>query len=155
MYGQNVCVARGPGKLKNVAGVRILGIGEVDLWSCLGVGSLTQLPLKPETLNPKTETLKLDMLNPGYGFINKYNLSLYMYIYTYIHVFPINICNSWWFHLRFFFKPVKDKRTCFCHPQNAPRLKGWTVSMKGSTRSPGHQETRLDTLPKTHRTLGG
>ena len=39
---------------KNVSGVRILGIGEVDLWSCLGVGSLTSLPLKPETLNPKT-----------------------------------------------------------------------------------------------------
>ena len=26
---------------KNVAGVSILGIGEVDRWSCLGVGSLT------------------------------------------------------------------------------------------------------------------
>ena len=59
MYGQNVCVARDPlgafdGKLKNVAGVSILGIGEVDRLSCLGVGSLTELRLKPETLNPKT-----------------------------------------------------------------------------------------------------
>ena len=52
MYGQNVCVARDlagtfNGKLKNVAGVRILGIGEVDRLSCLGVGSFTELPLKP------------------------------------------------------------------------------------------------------------
>ena len=39
---------------KNVAGVRILGIGEVDRLSCLGIGSLTELSLKPETLNPKT-----------------------------------------------------------------------------------------------------
>ena len=59
VIGQNVCVARDPsgafnGKLKDVAGVRILGIGKVDRLSCLGVGSLTELPLKPETLNPKT-----------------------------------------------------------------------------------------------------
>ena len=58
MYGQNLYVARGPsgafnGKLKNVAGVRTLGIGEVDRLSCLGVGSLTELPLKPETLKHK------------------------------------------------------------------------------------------------------
>ena len=49
------------GKLKNVAGVSILGIGEVDRLSCLGVGSFTELPLKPETpnpkINPKTQTL--------------------------------------------------------------------------------------------------
>ena len=42
------------GSKKTVAGVRILGIGEVVCFSCLGVGSLTELPLKPETLNPKT-----------------------------------------------------------------------------------------------------
>ncbi len=58
LYGQNGCVARDPsgafnGKLKNVAGVRILGIGEVVRFSCLGVGSLTELPLKPETLKHK------------------------------------------------------------------------------------------------------
>ena len=48
-YGQNAYVARGPagtfnGKLKNVAGVRVLAIGEVDRLQCLGVGSLTELP---------------------------------------------------------------------------------------------------------------
>ena len=32
---------------KNVAGMRILDIAEVDRLSCLGVGSLTELPLKP------------------------------------------------------------------------------------------------------------
>ncbi len=58
LYGQNVCVAHDPsgafnGKLKNVAGVGILGIGEVDRLSCLGVESLTELPLKPETLKHK------------------------------------------------------------------------------------------------------
>ncbi len=57
--GQNVCVARDPsgafnGKQKNVAGVSILGIGEVDRLSCLGVGSFAELPLILETLNPKT-----------------------------------------------------------------------------------------------------
>ena len=41
------------GKLKNVARVRTLGIGEVVCFSCLGVGSSTELPFKPETLNPK------------------------------------------------------------------------------------------------------
>ena len=45
-YGQNVCVTHGPagtfrGKLKNVASVRILGIGEFERSSCLGVRSLT------------------------------------------------------------------------------------------------------------------
>ena len=60
VIGQNVAVLpatpreHSMGKLKNVAGVRILGIGEVDRLSCLGVGSLTELPLNPETLNPKT-----------------------------------------------------------------------------------------------------
>ena len=56
IYGQNVCVARGPagtfnGKLKDVACVSILGIGEADHLSCLGVGSLDLTP--SQTRNPK------------------------------------------------------------------------------------------------------
>ncbi len=63
---RNVCIARCPAgtlneKIKNGAGPRILGIGEVDRLSCLGVGSLTELPLNLKTLdpllNPKTLAL--------------------------------------------------------------------------------------------------
>ena len=54
-----MCVARGlrgniHGEAKKRGRREDFGHGEIDLWSCLGVGSLTLLPLKPETLNPKT-----------------------------------------------------------------------------------------------------
>ena len=52
------------GKQKHVAGVRILGLVEVDRLSCLGVGSLTELPLKHWTLNPKTINRKEQFLLP-------------------------------------------------------------------------------------------
>ena len=64
---KRVCCGRPRGNIqgeaKNVAGVRILGIGEVDSLSYLGVGSLTELPLKPLTLNLKTQSKTL-ALNP-------------------------------------------------------------------------------------------
>lgn len=43
------------GEAKNVAGVRILGIGEVDRLSCSG-----ELPLRPSTLNLKTQPKTLN-----------------------------------------------------------------------------------------------
>ena len=47
------------GEAKNVAGVRILGIGEVDRLSCSGETPSQTLNPKPEnpTSNPKPETL--------------------------------------------------------------------------------------------------
>ena len=54
---KRMCCPRPRGNIqrgaKKRAGVRILEIGEVDGSSCLGVGSLNWLPLKPETQKHK------------------------------------------------------------------------------------------------------
>ena len=70
-----------------MAGVRILGLGKVDRLLCLGVGSLTELPLKQKPKNPNSK--------PCAGgdtrvFVDEY--TIYMNLVGYIGILLVFFC---------------------------------------------------------------